>query len=234
MQKPSFHVLLLQQEFGPLSRTFHLTLLSDSQHGLTLIDTGLPGAEMQILDFIQQLGHDTSDLKAIVLTHSDIDHAGSARALQDLTGAQVWAGLEEKPQLEGILPPLRTPPAHLLAQLPAELALQVGRGSAPVHVNRVLSEGEVLPGGWKVLFTPGHTPGHLSVFHPDTRVLVAGDAVMVKEGQAVFPDNSMDVAQATHSLSRLAGLDIQHLIAHHGGVLSGLSVLDAWRSPVVP
>lgn len=230
MQNPPFHVLPLRQEFGPFSRTFHLTLLSDPQEGLILIDTGLPGAERQILDFIQQLGHLPEDLKAIVLTHSDIDHAGSARALQELTGAQVWSGLEEKPHLEGALPPLRTPPAHLLSQLPADLTVRLGQGPTPVQVNRVLSDGDMLPGGWRVLLTPGHTPGHLSVFHPEPGVLVAGDAVMVKGGQVVFPENSMDVQLAGQSLSRLTRLDVRHLIAHHGGEVRGAKVLEPWKA----
>ncbi|MEX2599560.1 MAG: MBL fold metallo-hydrolase, partial [Dehalococcoidia bacterium] len=60
-----------------------------SGDGLTLVDSGLPGDARAILRFIQALGHDTAELRRIILTHGHPDHTGSAKALRDATGAEV-------------------------------------------------------------------------------------------------------------------------------------------------
>ena len=59
--------------------------------GFVVIDTGPLGSEGAILAALAQLG-DPVDVRQIVLTHSHKDHAGSARALADATGAMVLAG----------------------------------------------------------------------------------------------------------------------------------------------
>ena len=65
--------------------------------GLTLIDTGIPRSEGKILAYVRQLGHEAADIKHIILTHADIDHAGSAKALLEATGAQGWPGHQPAP-----------------------------------------------------------------------------------------------------------------------------------------
>lgn len=59
--------------------------------GLTLIDTGMPGSHKKILKYITDLGHLPSDLKRIILTHSDLDHVGGLAALKKASGARIYA-----------------------------------------------------------------------------------------------------------------------------------------------
>ena len=57
--------------------------------GITVIDTGLPGNAGKIIDYVQNIGSHPSDIKTIVLTHSDMDHAGSVARLREETNAKV-------------------------------------------------------------------------------------------------------------------------------------------------
>src|SRR5258708_18773877 len=68
--------------------------------GFAVVDTGPLGSEGAILDALARLG-DPADLRQIVLTHSHKDHAGSARALAEETGAMVLAGAKDAPMIAG-------------------------------------------------------------------------------------------------------------------------------------
>ena len=59
--------------------------------GLTVIDAGLPRSEKKILAYVASLGKSASDVKRIILTHSDLDHVGALAALQKATGARTYA-----------------------------------------------------------------------------------------------------------------------------------------------
>ena len=61
--------------------------------GLTLIDAGMPKEQKLVFDLLGQLGHDPSEIVRILITHADIDHAGSLAVIQKATGAQVYAGV---------------------------------------------------------------------------------------------------------------------------------------------
>ena len=56
--------------------------------GLTLIDTGLPGSGRKILNYISGLGRSPSDLKRIIITHSNIDHFGGLSEIKKASSAR--------------------------------------------------------------------------------------------------------------------------------------------------
>ena len=58
-----------------------------ADEGLTLVDSGMPGNAETILAAIRGIGREPSELRYVVLTHSDPDHSGSAARLKELTGA---------------------------------------------------------------------------------------------------------------------------------------------------
>ena len=69
--------------------------------------------------------------------------------------------------------------------------------------------------------TPGHTPGHTSLYHEPSRTLIAGDALAATDGtlRGPSPQASMDMAEASRSVQRLAALDPAVIICYHGGVV---------------
>ncbi len=76
--------------------------------------------------------------------------------------------------------------------------------------------------GLQVIATPGHTAGHVSVFDPDTGILVAGDALNLSTGDLTgsAPEFTADAAAADASVDKLATLEVQSILAGHGDPLT--------------
>ena len=72
-----------------------------SEDSISVIDTGMPGNTERILEQIKTLNKTAQDVKLIILTHSDIDHSGSAAQLKKLTGAKVAIHGGDAPSLSG-------------------------------------------------------------------------------------------------------------------------------------
>lgn len=66
-----------------------------------LIDMGMPGHAGQILSELRKLGVSPSNIRAILLTHHDVDHIGNAKQLQEATGTELWAPAEDVPYIIG-------------------------------------------------------------------------------------------------------------------------------------
>jgi glyoxylase-like metal-dependent hydrolase (beta-lactamase superfamily II) len=207
----------------------HPTVLYD-QNDAVLIDTGMPGQWDAIREAMEQAGIPVTKLRAVILTHQDIDHIGS---IQDVLLAvvqppDVVAHAEERPYIEGEKPLMKLNTGRMaerLAQLPAEVREKlesIFRNPPSAQVTRVVQDGDVLPlcGGIQVVFTPGHTPGHISLYHIPSKTLIAGDATVAQDGKVLGPNPhaTPDMPQALASLKKLAELDIQQLICYHGGL----------------
>lgn len=87
----------------------------------------------------------------------------------------------------------------------------------PFAVDRQVSEGEVI-GGFTLLHTPGHATGHLVLWNPKTRDLVAGDMV-AGEGTIVLEPPEGDLEDYLQSLERLGRLGAERVHPAHGPVL---------------
>ena len=70
-----------------------------------------------------------------------------------------------------------------------------------------------------MIHTPGHTPGHLSLFVKKAKLLIAGDELRVEEGELVGPNESAtpDMESANASLRKLTDYDIDRVLCYHGG-----------------
>jgi len=183
--------------------------------GAVLVDTGFPGKAQLILDTLNQQGYTAAQVRAIVATHAQIDHIGNVAKLQQRTGAPVYASAGEASAIEGHVP-LPYPPG--LHGLPIALMNRLRRPHpAPVEV--VLEPGKPIPHmpGWRVIATPGHTPDHISLYHPEREFLLAGDAVVNLGGPRRSPwivTSLMPLAKA--SVALLAGLPLQSAAFGHG------------------
>jgi glyoxylase-like metal-dependent hydrolase (beta-lactamase superfamily II) len=198
----------------------NLTLVLDDENGNTLVDTGLPGQEEALASALDEAGVGVRDLRRIILTHQDLDHIGSGAPLVRQSGARVLAHAADAPYIEGELRPLKPTP-EMLEQRPQ--MREVLQRLEPVRVDEYLEDGSRLDlaGGIRVVFTPGHTPGHLSLYLERPKVLVAGDALTAEEGHLNGPNPSatLDTGEAAQSVSRLAELDVGTIVCYHGGVV---------------
>jgi glyoxylase-like metal-dependent hydrolase (beta-lactamase superfamily II) len=73
----------------------------------------------------------------------------------------------------------------------------------------------------RVIFTPGHTPGHICLYLERSKILIAGDALTAGDGQLRGPNVAAtpDMPAASQSVRKLAELDVQTIVCYHGGVV---------------
>lgn len=191
--------------------------------GLTLIDTGLPGSHKKILQYISDRGFSPKHLVRIVLTHSDIDHVGGAAPLKRQSGARVYASAIEAEAIARGVPSRALRPRSLSRRLFMTVARRFFRPE-PLTVDGVLAEGQILPalGGLQVLATPGHTPGHISLFSPSRGVLFVGDSIVSRDGVLVgsVPANTWNPEQAAASVRKQAALGARVVCSGHGPVVT--------------
>jgi len=187
---------------------------------LTLVDTGFKSRSIRIIKEVKQLGYSPADIANIIITHHHADHVGSLAELKKATGAKVMAHPADALYIDGRLPqpgPVR--PRWLSKTLAHLHRLWT---TIPVAVDILVNDGDELPilGGIKVLHTPGHTPGSISLFLPKERLVIAGD-VLAHRFRLRLPSKAftVDIAQEIHSIKRLASLDFDVMCFGHGSPL---------------
>lgn len=164
--------------------------------GIVLIDTGVAGSENVIYEYIRTIGRNPEEISEIFLTHAHPDHIGAARAIKEATGCGIAAHTLEIPWIEDPALQERERPVPGFRNL-------VGGG---VKVNRVLTEGDILPvegvGTLRVIHTPGHSAGSVSFLWPEEMALFSGDAVPVPDGIPIYEDPAASLS----SLRRLKSI----------------------------
>ncbi|PEJ96158.1 hydrolase [Bacillus wiedmannii] len=174
-----------------------------------LIDTGFPGQIEDIQVEMERVDVSFDKLKAVILTHQDIDHIGSLPELLQNCGSniKVYAHELDKPYIEGDLP-----------------LLKGGNVENPPKgkVSDTVIDGQELPycGGILILHTPGHTPGHISLYLKQSKTLIAGDSMYSVNGKlgGIHAPTTLNVKESQQSLKKYSNLDIESVVCYHGGL----------------
>ena len=122
-----------------------------------------PGDDIE--DVIAVLRKREWRVSAIVITHAHIDHIGGAAKLKAATGAPVWMNAQDQ---------------ELYDHLDVQAAWLGMEPPARTEIDGSLPDGYVLtlgPAEFRVLHTPGHTQGSVSVWIPSENKLIAGDTL---------------------------------------------------------
>jgi glyoxylase-like metal-dependent hydrolase (beta-lactamase superfamily II) len=188
---------------------------------LTIVDTGFKGRAMPILKEARLHGYRASDITNIIITHHHADHMGSLAELKKLSGARVIAHSADAPYIDETQPqPGPSRPAWLGKALSPFPGLW---SCAPAKVDMPVNDNDELPvlGGIKVLHTPGHTPGSISLYLKHEKALIVGDLLANRFGLSL-PSRmfTVDLAQEIASINKILSLDFDVVCFGHGPPLT--------------
>jgi glyoxylase-like metal-dependent hydrolase (beta-lactamase superfamily II) len=182
--------------------------------GLYLVDTGMPNNALRVLRYLKSLDRAAKDLRMILLTHSDIDHAGSAAELRRKTGAKIAIHEADAPVVSGQAEGKKVKGAlGALFRVMSKL-MRIEKFQADV----ILKDGEKV-GPVTVIATPGHTQGSVCFLHEGSQTLLAGDALRTNRGgDVVTPPQVMnfDNSRTWESAERISTLSFEALLPGHG------------------
>lgn len=201
-----------------------------------LIDAGIPGSAGTIRDLARDRFGPEAPPAAIVQTHAHFDHVGALETLAEEWDVPVYAHPLEHPYLDGSTSYAPADPA-VGGGLMALLSPLYPRKPVDVRPRlRALPEDRSVPGmpGWQWIHTPGHTPGHVSLFRESDRTIVAGDAFITTGQESAYevatqkpemhgPPRYLtpDWQQARESVRKLAQLDPELVVTGHGKAMQG-------------
>ena len=184
---------------------------------VTLVDCGLKRAPAKIVAALAYIGRRPQDVQRIVLTHAHNDHAGgAARAVNETSASGIHIHeADAEYARQGKAPALDQTVAsgRLFGRLPYG-------GFAPVPVEQELKDGDLLDvaGGLQIFHTPGHTPGHISLLHQSSGVLITGDALFNIRSKIGWPMAAFctSFAQNKQSAQILSDLEFTTAAFTHG------------------
>ncbi len=191
--------------------------------GTVMIDAGPPGKAKAFRKGIQKASARPADIGLLILTHGHWDHAGSAKSIQDITGAKIVMHEKEREWLERALkplPPAVTPWGRVLAAIIRPLVPLVDLPPAKVDVVLEDAPFSLVPFGidGKILPTPGHSPGSVSVVLSSGEAFV-GDLAMnapplrLNPGPPIFAE---DMEAVRDSWKRLLEAGATKIYPAHG------------------
>ncbi|BAU28392.1 glyoxylase-like metal-dependent hydrolase (beta-lactamase superfamily II) [Aneurinibacillus soli] len=187
-----------------------------------LIDTGFGSDAKDTEQLIKEVGTSPEELHLIVNTHYHSDHVGGNFHLQKNYGVMIAAHKWEADLINACDPEACS--AEWLDQ-PVE----------PYRVDMSLSDNdEIITGSrtLKVLHTPGHTLGHISLYEPDEEILICGDLFYKNDigWINIFREGVASLQRSIESLDRLSALPIKQAYAGHGPQMANpLAAIDAAR-----
>ncbi|MEC0225728.1 MBL fold metallo-hydrolase [Paenibacillus alba] len=193
----------------------HPILMWDQEMAV-LIDTGFPGQMEDLRAAMEKAGVSFDKLKVVILTHQDVDHIGSLPEILKERGKdiKVYAHELEKPYIQGEIPLIKD--GHL-------------ENPPKGKVDGTLIDGQELPfcGTIRVIHTPGHTPGHISLYLEHSKTLIAGDSMYSVDGilGGIHIPTTLDLTAARLSLKKYVDLDLISVVCYHGG-LSHVNIKD--------
>lgn len=201
--------------------------LIEDDRGLTLIDAGIPGLWKDLIDELDAMGRSPEDIRGLILTHADSDHIGFAERLRRDHGVTVYVHEADAGQARGEVKKDNPPWGKVkIGPLLSFLWYAGRRGGlsfdAVTEVTTV-SDGETLnlPGDPRIIHTPGHTPGSISIHSAPVDALFVGDAMTTRHvltgsrGPQPAPF-TVDPETAKSSLDRWSDVEARWVLPGHG------------------
>lgn len=216
--------------------------LLEGDAGHTLVDTGMdtPPARGALRDGAERLGVTPDTLRHVVLTHAHVDHCGLAGPVRAWSGARVAMHAREEALVRAFVDGWPADREHAAADfrahgVPADIAPDLVATTDRIHAqydefrpdDLLTGDAGELPGGggWEWMLTPGHSPGHVTIYHPELRILIAGDHVLPRISPHVGADRYVadPLSEYLDSLARLRDLPVELVLPSHGAPFADLA-----------
>jgi glyoxylase-like metal-dependent hydrolase (beta-lactamase superfamily II) len=218
------------------SESVHVnTYLIQGDRGFLLVDAGWNTSKS--FDALQrqlsEIGADIKDISQIVITHVHPDHYGQAGKIKHLSGAGLALHEIEKGFIQARYVNIEKMSELILHWLgingmsPEELqatresTMEIGKYVIPTDPDITLHGGETITAGmftFQVLWTPGHSPGHICLYEPEKKILIAGDHILptITPNVGRQPDTRDNtLGDYINSLESIKHLDVELILPGH-------------------
>ena len=189
----------VKTDSGTLERFVYSYLILGDE--VCLIDSGVVSSESVIFDYLDNIGLKPDDISLLILTHSHPDHIGSAKSIKEKSGCKIAAHPGERSWIEDIDLQAKERPVpnfHSLVE-----------GS--VEVDIILEDMDIVNLGeevnLKIIHTPGHSNGSISLLILGEGVLFTGDAVPIRGDLPIY-DDATESIQSIKKLKEIEGINV--------------------------
>lgn len=221
-------MLEINFEYNNEMKTIHPVLLVDN-NDVILVDCGYPNFLTLLETAIMSKNIDPKSLTKIIITHHDDDHMGALYEIKEkYPNIKVVASEIESDYISGKKKSLRLLQAEEMQKNLPEEQKQFGiefceslRKVKSVSVDIIVKDGDYFDwaGGCQVISTPGHMPGHISIYLKESNSIIAGDAAVIENGKLVIanPQFALDIDTAEKSLEKIISMNADYYYCYHGG-----------------
>jgi glyoxylase-like metal-dependent hydrolase (beta-lactamase superfamily II) len=185
--------------------------------------------ESQLNKALAGIGHEIGDITEIICTHFHLDHSTNNMPLKEKTGAGIWVHELDAPALQSVE---RFVERYGIEDAGTRIKWQdtlETLGVRPQDIDHVIREGDIVPGGFQTIHTPGHSPGHCCFYKEG--VLIAGDLDCTTPWVGNATSNVNDFLA---SIERLQSMEISSLLPGHGvPIFENIpAALEAYRQKI--
>ncbi|SNS88194.1 Glyoxylase, beta-lactamase superfamily II [Anaerovirgula multivorans] len=198
-----------------------------NKDNLILIDTGYPMFLPVIERAFDEKGLDITKLQQVILTHHDHDHMGAIKELiTKYPKVEVKCSNKQAPYVLGQKKLLRLEQAEKIgetlegnAKTDNEMFIHMLKSVQYIDNVTPVSDNEIICDGVKVIETPGHMPGHISIYVESEKTLISGDMLISEEGVLAIASKEfvLDEDAEIKSLKKVYDYNIEKIVCYHGG-----------------
>ncbi|WP_415311992.1 MBL fold metallo-hydrolase [Candidatus Nitrosocosmicus sp. FF01] len=203
-------------------------LIEEKPGDYTLVDTCFACSIPTFESYLSEASIDIKDINRIVLTHLHPDHVEAVNALKKKTAAKIYSHWIEAAYLSHELqyngPPDRDALEHVLKLMGTSIDIVTEKFGnlkvGPIVIDGLLKDGDKIGNTLQVIHTPGHTPGHISLYDKERRILIGGDilfnSILNTDGLFVPPPVvTKDWQTSIVSAKNILNLKVDKLLLAH-------------------